>query len=86
MTLFGIELTKFSIIGGVGMLAFGILDYIAVNWALSQGEQQAERDGTLDADKMQAFGRVRTVLAVVCFLGFPLVGVLAGDAVIRSVL
>ncbi|MEM7426568.1 MAG: hypothetical protein AAF441_10760 [Pseudomonadota bacterium] len=84
MTLFGMEFTKFSLMGAAGMLVFGLVDFFIVNWALVQGERQAERDGTVSAEKTQAFGRVRIGLAVMCFVFFPVVGLLAGDFVIGS--
>ena len=71
MVVLGMEITKFSWIGAAGMAVFGIVDYLTVNWALAQGERQARQDGTLNDEKTQAFGRVRRVLAVVCFLCFP---------------
>ena len=84
MSVLGIEITKFSWIGAVGMTVFGIIDSLTVKWGLAQGERQARQDGTLGAEKAQAFQRVRTVLAVICFLCFPVIGLLAGNAVIGS--
>ena len=84
MNILGFEFTKFSLTGAAGMLAFGIADYLMVNWALVQGERQAQRDGSLDADKTLAFARVRTVLAVLCFLCFPVAGLFAGDLVLGA--
>ena len=84
MTILGLDFTKFSLIGAAGMLVFGLFDYLLVNWALTQGERQAERDGTVSAEKTQTLGQVRTVLAVLCFVCFPVVGLLAGDLVLGS--
>ena len=84
MTVLGMEFTKYSLIGAAAMLVFGLIDYLLVNWALVQGERQAERDGTVSAEKTQAFGRVRTGLAVMCFVFFPVVGLLSGNFVIGS--
>ena len=79
---FGLEITKLSWIGAAVGLGFGIADYLLVNWALIQGERQAQRDGTIDAEKTRAYARIRTVLAVLCFLCFPVVGLLLGDPVL----
>ena len=85
MTLFGMEFTKYSLMGGAAMLLLGIIDYVIMSKVLLLGEKNAEREGTLDAEKAQAFARIRTVLAVICFLGFPVAGLLATDMVVRAV-
>lgn len=85
MSLFGLELTKFSVIGAVIMLFIGVIDYLVVNWALTQGERQAERDGTVSREKTRTFERIRHVLAIACFLVFPVIGLLVGNRVLGSI-
>ncbi len=85
MSLFGMELTKFSLMGAAIMLAIGLVDYLVVNWALKQGEQQAMRDGTVSREKTETYGRIRRILAVACFLVFPVIGLLAGNFVLGSI-
>lgn len=84
MTILGFEFTKFSLMGAAAMLVFGIVDYFVVNWALVQGERQAQRDGTVSAEKTEAFERVRMGLAVMCFVILPFIGLMAGNFVIGS--
>ena len=84
MTILGFEFTKYSLMGAAAMLVFGVIDYFIVNWALVQGERQAQRDGTVSAEKTEAFGRVRTALAVMCFLVLPFIGLMTGNFVIGS--
>ncbi len=80
MNIFGIELTELSWLAAGIMLVIGALDYALVNRALVQGELQAQREGTMSAEKVQKFKLTRTLLAIASFLGFPLVGLLIGDS------
>ena len=85
MSLFGMELTKLSLIGAAIMLVIGLIDYMVINWALKQGELQAQRDGTVSREKTQMFERVRSVLSIGCFVVFPVIGLLAGNWVLGSI-
>ena len=85
MSLFGLELTTYSLMGAAIMLVLGVIDYMLVNWALKQGELQAAREGTVSREKTQTFERVRSVLAVACFVVFPVIGLLAGNWVLGSI-
>ena len=85
MNILGIELTNYSLIGAAIMLGIGIVDYMVVNWALKQGERQALEDGTVSREKTQTFERVRHILAIACFLVFPVIGLLVGNRVLGSI-